>query len=486
MSRFSTAARRVRRMSLIALAAAVLAPAVHAANDALPPAVRLALDQARIAPDAVSVWVQPVDADRPTLAVQAARPMNPASVMKLVTAFVALDRLGPAYTWTTRIATTGAIRDHLLDGNLYIVGSGDPVLDQDRIARLLRRVRGFGIDRVGGDIVLDASALSLPTHDPNAFDGRGVRPYNSGPYGLLMHYNTLQLQLYPGRRGEDVVGVAPEPSLSGITVDNQLRTASGPCTVWHRNLEARFEPGRRLVLSGSLPAECGPRTWAAAPLLPADYSNTLTASLWSEVGGRLNGQVVDGRAPMEAQTRFEHESPPLAEIVRDMNKWSSNVIARQLLATLGATGSRAATGAADMVAAGAALAREQLQRDGINVDGLVIENGSGLSRIERIRADSLGQMLIAAWKRPWMPEYIAALPMAGVDGTARRRLRDSPASGRAHVKTGTLDGVRAIAGYVLDRDGRRHAVVMMVNDPAAAASAAAQDALLEWVWAGAR
>ncbi len=471
---------------LLALFAVALAPAAAAAAaDTLPFAVRLALDQAKIPPEAVSVWVQPLDADRPSLAIQASRPMNPASVMKLVTAFVALDRLGPAYTWTTRIATTGAIRDHLLEGNLYLIGSGDPVLDQDRVSRLLRRVRSFGIDRIDGDIVLDASALSLPPHDPNAFDGRGVRPYNSGPYGLLMHYNTLQLQLYPGRRGNETVGVAPEPSLSGITVDNQLRTASGPCTVWHRNLQARFEPGRRLVLSGSLPADCGPRTWAAAPLLPADYSNTLTASLWAEAGGRLNGQVIDGRAPMDAQTRFEHESPPLAEIVRDMNKWSSNVIARQLLATLGASGSTSATETPDMVASGALLAREQLRAAGVEVQGLVIENGSGLSRIERIRADSLGQMLIAAWKQPWMPEYIAALPMAGVDGTARRRLRNSPASGRAHVKTGTLDGVRAIAGYVLDRNGRRHAVVMMVNDPAAAASAAAQDALLEWVWAGA-
>lgn len=463
-----------------------LALSAQASADRLPPPVQLALDRARVPAEAVAVWVQPVDANTPELAINAARPMNPASVMKLVTAFAALDRLGPAYTWTTRVATSGTIHDRVLDGNLYLVGSGDPVLDQDRVTRLLRRVRGFGIDRVGGDIVLDASAFSLPPHDPNAFDGRGLRPYNSGPYGLLMHYNTLQLQLFPGHDSQAGVGVAPEPGLSGVTVDNQLRTAAGPCGVWHRNLEARLDAGRRLVLSGSLPADCGPRTWAAAPLLPADYSATLTASLWAEAGGRLNGRVMDGQAPLQAQTRFVHESPPLADIVRDMNKWSSNVIARQLLATLGATAASVRSAGEDVVAAGARAAAAQLQGAGVDTRGLVIENGSGLSRIERIRADSLGQLLIAAWQRPWMPEYIAALPMAGVDGTARRRLRDSPANGQAHVKTGTLDGVRAIAGYVLDRNGRRHAVVMMVNHPEAAASAAAQDALLEWVWAGAR
>lgn len=471
-------------------AASMVSAAVHAQTTSvaasLPPPVQLALDRARIPAAAVSVWVQAVDGAQPAYALNSTRAMNPASVMKLVTAFAALDRLGPAHTWSTRVATTGAVREHVLDGNLYLIGSGDPVLNQDRITHLLRRVRGFGIDRVGGDIVLDASALRLPAHDPNAFDGRGVRPYNSGPYGLLMHYNTLQLQLFPGRSGADAVVVAPEQTLAGIEVDNQLRTSDAPCTLWHRDLEARVDSGHRLVLSGSLPAQCGPRTWAAAPLSPAEYSLALTASLWSAVGGRIEGRVRDGSAPMEALTRFEDESPPLAEIVRDMNKWSSNVIARQLLATLGATGSTLAADAPDMVAGGAQLAREQLRANGVEVSGLVIENGSGLSRNERIRADSLGQLLLAAWKKPWMPEYIAALPMAGVDGTARRRLRDSPANGQAHVKTGTLDGVRAIAGYVLDRNGRRHAVVMMVNHPEAAASAAAQDALLEWVWAGAR
>ena len=110
--------------------------------------------------------------------------------------------------------------------------------------------------------------------------------------------------------------------------------------------------------------------------------------------------------------------------------------------------------------------------------------GSGLSRNERIRADSLGALLLAVWQRPWMPEFIAALPVAGLDGTARRRLGDSPARGQAHIKTGTLNGVRAMAGYLLDRKGQRHVVVMMVNHPDAAASAAAQDALLEWLWSG--
>ncbi len=468
------------------LAAVLLGGALSlGAAASLPPAVQLALDNARIPADAVSVWVQPVDAAEPLLALNASQPMNPASVMKLVTAFAALERLGPAYAWSTRIAATGAVRNGELQGDLHLVGGADPVLGYDRLWKLLRRLRALGIDRVAGDIVLDASALRLPPHDPDAFDGRGLRPYNSGPHGLLLHYNTLQLALFPGSDDKQAVTVAAEPPLAGVVIDNRLTTSNAPCSVWYRDLDARIEPGRRLVLTGSLPAACGPRNWSAAPLPPPEYGTALVSALWAEVGGQIGGQVREGTTPAGATTLFTDDSPPLADVVRDMNKWSSNVIARQLLATLGANSLASTYDAPDMVSGGARAAAAALAEAGIDTSGLVIENGAGLSRIERIRADSLAQLLIAAWKRPWMPEYIAALPVAGLDGTARRRLAGSAANGQAHIKTGTINGVRAMAGYVLDRNGRRHVLVMLVNHAEAGASQAAQDALIEWAWNGA-
>ena len=470
--------------SCVTLFTGLLLAALAQANDAgLPPGVRLALDGARIPADAVSIWTRAVDRPTPTLAINAATPMNPASVMKLVTAFAALERLGPAHTWSTRVASDGAPRGGVLEGNLYLVGGADPVLGYDRLWKMLRRLRALGVERVTGDIVLDGSTLRLPPHDPDAFDGRGLRPYNSGPHGLLLHYNTLLLGLHPGKTANEPVTLAAEPPLAGLVIDNRILTADAPCGTWYRDLQATLELGRRLVLSGSLPAACGPRTWSAAPLPPAEFGSALVAALWSEVGGRLGGTVREGRLAASAEELFGDDSDPLADVVRDMNKWSSNVIARQLLATLGRVSLRE-DATEDMVAAGARAAAATLAAAGIDTDGLVIENGSGLSRNERIRADSLGGLLLAAWQRPWMPEFIAALPVAGLDGTARRRLGDSPARGQAHIKTGTLNGVRAMAGYVLDRKGQRHVVVMMVNHPEAAASAAAQDALLEWLWSG--
>lgn len=446
---------------------------------ALPATVGAALARAGIPESSVGVWVQSVDEPRASLAVNADQAMNPASVMKLVTAFAALERLGPTHTWDTQIASRGEIRDGVLDGDLQIIGSGDPVLSLERLWKLLRQVLALGIREVRGDIVLDATVLRLPPHDPASFDGRGLRPYNSGPHGLLLHFNTLNLTLLPGAAGGPVA-VIPGPPLAGLVIDNQLTASAGACGVWYDKLDAQLQPGERtqtLVLLGSLPISCGRRDWSAAPLPPDAFAAALIEGLWTELGGKLGGQVRHARA-LEGAPLLTDTSMPLADIVREMNKWSSNVIARQLIANLGAD-DKASSNA---VASGAAVARTQLESAGIDTTGLVIENGSGLSRIERIRVDSLGKLLAIAWQRPFMPEFIAAMPVAGLDGTARRRLADSPARGQAHIKTGTINGVRAFAGYVLDRNNRRHVVVMIVNHPEAAASRTAQDALLEWVW----
>ncbi|MDR2032016.1 MAG: D-alanyl-D-alanine carboxypeptidase/D-alanyl-D-alanine-endopeptidase [Azoarcus sp.] len=466
---------------LAALAfASVLTPAAHAASPSkLPAGVRVALERARVPESAVAIWVQPVDANRPTLSLNAERPMNPASVMKIVTAFAALEQLGPSRTWTTRLASAVPIRNGALPGNLYLIGSGDPALSHERLWKIFRRLRALGLATIEGDIVLDHSALVLPPHDPNAFDGKGLRPYNSGADGLLINFNTQQLALFPGGKPQDPVQVVEEPPLAGIVIDNRITTSGKVCDPWYRDLEARLE-NNRLTLTGSLPASCGSRFWSTAPLAPPDFAAASIQALWQELGGKLNGTIRHDVAPENVQTLIADESVPLTEIVRTMNKWSNNVIARQLLANLG----RAEPPPPDMVAAGIQAARLRLSEARIDVAGLVIDNGAGLSRSARIRADSLGTLLIRAWQRPWMPEFVASLPVAGLDGTAYRRLADSPARGHAHLKTGSVNNVKAIAGYVLDQYGRRHAVVMMINHPLAGNAHKAQDALIEWVWNG--
>lgn len=469
------AARRPRHGLFIAL----LAACAHT-HAALPPEVAAELAKARLPEDSVSIWVQPVEGGQPSLALNADVPMNPASVMKLVTTFAALDMLGPAYTWRTRFAADRSPRNGVLEGNLYVIGGGDPVLGYDRLWRALRQLRDLGLSEIRGDIVLDRSAWRLPPFDPGAFDGKPMRPYNAGADALLLNFNALRLTLVPAEEG-GAPRLTSDPPIAGLVVDNALRTERGPCGDWDDRLDAELTPDgatNRLVVRGAWRDSCGRRDWHVVPLNATAYDAGLIEALWRELGGKLAGRATDGVAPSGTVTLLEEASPPLGDVVRDMNKWSNNVQARHLLATIGA----AAGGTPDAVSAGTQTVRLRLATMGVGVDGLEIENGSGLSRIERISAHSLGQLLEAAWRQPWMPEFISSMAMAGVDGTARRRLRDSPARGFAHIKTGTLNGARAMAGYVLDSNGRRHVVAMLVNHPNAWASRNAQDALLEWVW----
>jgi len=195
----------------------------------------------------------------------------------------------------------------------------------------------------------------------------------------------------------------------------------------------------------------------------------------------MRGSFRSGRTPKEAVLLYRADSEPLASLVRDMNKYSNNVMARHLFLALSAE--RHAPGRAED---SAGIVRAWLHERGIVAPELVLENGSGLSRNERVGAATLAALLRSAWKSPVMPELVSSLPIISVDGTLRRH--GSAASGRAHLKGGTLDGVQSLAGYVLDRKGQRWIVVMMLNHAHANAAQPALDALVEWVYreAGAR
>lgn len=464
---------------LTAALATLLLLVTAARADTLPAPLAASLVRANIPEEAVAVLVQKVDEGTPLLSHRADAPMNPASVMKLITAQVALARLGPAFTWKTRVLAHGEIRDGVLHGPLYITGGGDPRLSRERLWLLLRELRAQGIRRIAGDVVTDRSLFRLAPHDPAAFDQRPLRPYNAGADALSVDYGAIRLRVQPTADGARVLS---DPPPAGLVIENRIRrNGNGACGDPTAQLTAvTTETGgqTRLGLGGTLPAGCTEAfDWNLAPLPPDRLFEGLFRSLWRELGGEIGGQFTDGRTPPEARLLAETSSPPLPEVLRDMNKWSNNVIARHLLATLGA----AAEPEQDSAAAGRRVVEGSLAASGIDTGGFVIENGAGLSRSARISARSLGQLLQSAWRSPTMPELLASLPIAGIDGTARRRLTGSPAAGLAHVKTGTLDGVRSLAGYVRTHSGPRYAVVLMINHPNAGSARDAQDALLEWV-----
>jgi len=181
--------------------------------------------------------------------------------------------------------------------------------------------------------------------------------------------------------------------------------------------------------------------------------------------------------PAQARMLTTGKSQSLSETVRDINKYSNNVMARQLFLTLGInSGTIPAT-----TASATNSIKQWLSIKGLVVPELALENGSGLSRIERISAGNLGAILLSAYASPVMPELMASLPVAAVDGTLRKRLKSAEVAGQAHVKTGSLSGVRSIAGYVLDAQGNRVVVVFLVNHTNAFNAQPAMDTLLSWV-----
>jgi D-alanyl-D-alanine carboxypeptidase/D-alanyl-D-alanine-endopeptidase (penicillin-binding protein 4) len=457
----------------------------------LPPEVEAALESARIPSSALVLWVQELGRPvGPRVAWQVDQPVNPASLMKLLPTFAALDLLGPSFAWRTPVWLGGPVRDGVLDGPLVLRGSGDPRLVIERLWLALRRVQQLGVREIRGDIVLDRSAFTGVEGSPAAFDGEPHRPYNVQPDALLLNQRSVVLTFLPDPSSR-VARVAMEPALAGVTVPPTVPLAAGPCGDWRGQLRADFGDPARVTLAGAYPAACGERTWPVAPADPAGFNARLLEGLWRDLGGTLRGRVRDGTAPgPQVPPAFEITSPPLAEVVRDINKFSNNVMAQQLFLTLalqprptppppgGDTGGVPAvpSGGASPAAAREVLAQWAQSRLGEAATGLVIDNGSGLSREQRLSARLLGRLLQLAWVSPVMPEFIASLPVSGADGTVRR-MRGT--DGRAHLKTGSLRDVAGIAGYVHAPSGRRFAVVAIVNHPAAGAARPAFEALVQ-------
>ena len=444
---------------------------------ALPATVEAALARNGVPREALVAWVQEVESDRPRVAFQADKPVNPASLMKLVTTFAALDLLGPAFTWATPVWLTGPVTNGVLSGDVVIKGTGDPKLVLERVWLLMRRLQQAGVREIRGDIVLDRSAFVPGEMNPADFDGEPLRPYNAGADALLLNYRAVVLTIVPDiARGTATIAV--DPPLAGVRADSVVPLVAGACEDWRGALKGDFTDPNRLRFTGAFQAQCGEKVWPIAYADPKSYNERALVGMWQEEGGKLTGTVREGLAPATLPS-FELRSPALAEVVRDINKLSNNVMAQQLFLTLGAT----QRGAGTPESARAVLRTWLRSRVGSAADGAVIVNGSGLSRESRLSAALLGRLLQAAWASPVMPELMSSLPVAGVDGTLRR---SRGATGRAHLKTGSLRDVVGVAGYVLADSGRRYVVVGIVNHANANAARPALDALTEWAAADAQ
>ena len=442
---------------------AAAAFAAHAAErpSELPPEVSRVLTGHGIAPADVSIVVQALDDAQPVLSHLADEPRSPASVMKLVTTWSALESLGPAYTWPTEIYYRGSFDGRTLDGDLGIKGYGDPYLVVEEVWKLLHALKRTGLTEITGDLVLDDSHFAVDEPDPGAFDGQPYRTYNVVPNALLMNFKAVTFQFRPdpvhGR-----VNVTTEPALANLKIDNNLALGDGPCGGFQAGIAfnlADTESLERVVLDGQFSRRCNVYGLGRTVLEHDTFAYGLFSSLWKEVGGSFGGKLRNEQLPADATPALVWRSKPLGEIVRAINKNSNNVMTRQLLYTIGAE----AAGPPGTREKGIAAVRALLESRGLDTSTLMLQNGAGLSRDERASAQFLVDLLRVAYRSPWAAEFIASLSLGGLDGTTRNRFDSTPASGVMHLKTGRLDHVSAVAGYVHAADGRTYVVAVVMN-----------------------
>ena len=461
---------------------AVSNAAAQPAPSTLPPPIAAALRQAGVPPDALSLVAGPLEARAtPPLRWRASVPVNPASVMKLVTTYAALDLLGPEYTWSTAFYTDGTLQGGLLRGNLYIQGGGDPKWVVERVAADLQALKKAGIQVVHGDVVLDGSIFQLPLADPAAFDGEQLRPYNAAPDAVLVNFKSVVMNFSVDATAR-VARVQYQPPLAGVSTQATVPLSDGPCGDWRSTLGARLAQSDSIRFTGVYPARCGERTWPFAYVEPQTFAHRALEGIWREQGGLLTGRVRSGGLPTNVRLLHVGTSLPLSDVVSDVNKFSNNVMAQQVFLTLG-RGQGSSGAPATFERARDIVQRWWGGRFGAQLAPPVLENGSGLSRSERITGDALFRLLQDAAGHPHADVLMRSLAVVGVDGTAARmgeRGILKHAIGQARVKTGSLRDVTAIAGYVNDRSGRLWAVVAIVNHSQAPQARPVMDAAIEW------
>jgi D-alanyl-D-alanine carboxypeptidase/D-alanyl-D-alanine-endopeptidase (penicillin-binding protein 4) len=478
------AASATRRLSMKRALILLMMLGCASAQAAMPRAIARGFLDVGVPLSSVSVVVQRAGVGAPLFSWQPQRPMSPASVMKLVTTLAALEILGRDYRFRTEAFLRGPLHDGKLDGDLVIKGHGDPKITIEQWQSFIAMLRNNGLADIRGDLILDRSDFALPAHDPAAFDGEPQKPYNVGPDALLVNFKSVKFAFTP-HAAETGVDVTMEPALPGIALGGTLTLdANAPCDNWRSDVGAVFLDQRTTAaahFNGHYPLDCGARDWYVALLDHPHYVQGIFTTYFNAAGGHFGGAVRDGRAPAHATPFATLESPPLYDIVRDVNKMSNNVMASQLFLALAAA-SRPLPATPQK---SAAVIKRWLVHEKIAMPELVIRNGSGLSREDRVSARSLARLLASADAGPLRDEFASSLAVAAIDGTVQRRFRNGDVAGQALLKTGSLEGVRALAGYVIDAQGTRWIVVAIVNHPRAASAQPALDALVQWTYSNA-
>lgn len=382
--------------------------------------------------------------------------MNPASNMKLITGAALLDVLGPNHRFHTHLRAL-QVEGDTIPGDLYIQGQGESSLVYDDILGWAGRLRQQGIRHIQGDLVIDdlffAGGYIPPGYDQKNTDAS----YRPAIGAFSINFNAVTLHITPATNGEPVK-VLLDPPNAHIEIINNAQTVTGRTSRVH--VAARGDAERTTItISGRLGEAANPVAVRKRIDHPPLFAGSAFRNALEVVGITVDGKVRTGQTPDNARTLFTHSSPPLSNLVATMNKSSNNFMAEQLLLLLGATTTTPSTWEASLEQASAFL-----QRAGFGPGSYNLLNGSGLYDGNKVSPRQFVQLLRFMRDHRYAPEFLASLSIAGVDGTLLRRLTDTPLAGNMRAKTGTLDHVTALSGYLQTRSGRLIAYSILFND----------------------
>ena len=450
-------------------------------NSAIPDRIQRIIDGHNLPDSSFSFFVQEVGAEQALFTFNADKAMNPASAIKTVTTLAALESLGPAFTWQTELYALGPIQNGVLRGDLLMKGGGDPFMIEDQLRGMLKSLQRAGVEHITGNLILDGSYFDASVENTRLIDNQSGRAYNTNPNAIIANFQAMTFFFYPHTNGRDVI-IHTDPRLPNVKITNRLRLANRSCGGYQRGISFNLNPDdpSEVIFEGQFPSRCSRYQMVREVLTAPDYTFGLFKELWEELGGQLDGDIRSGAVPDDLDAIVVWNSVPMSDIIKSINKFSNNLMTRHLLLTMGAE----ILGPPATVDKGIEAVKNYLELKSLDSALLTMTNGAGLSRDTRVTVALLNEVLQSAWASPYMPEYVASLPLNGMDGTMRNRVRGSQMSGRMHVKTGSLDEVTAVNGFIYSQSNRVFAVSGMVNHELADRGPGNEllDSLLTWVY----
>jgi len=403
---------------------------------------------------------------------------NSASLVKIITTFMALEKLGPNFKWQSDFYHSGEIVEGILEGDLIFKGRGDASFSVNDLEKMIVRLRQLGIYKINGDLVIDSTYFGSMPQEKN-FDNDPLRAYNVLPDAVSIQANTINFNF---EVIDNEIKIFKDPDLEIVEVVNQISLTQDKCRNWKSKITydvSQEKNMQKIIFGGSISRDCEIKEIDLYAIDDDIYFLENFKKLWLLSGGLFDGNLkLANEDTSSTASLVTHFSAPLSELIRDINKYSLNLMSRNLMLTMLAEEIMMPATEEDVNQ----FIHDWFTMKGFNVDGLFIDNGAGLSRKIKVSAYQLSELLHAIYVHPLMPEIIASLPISAIDGTLEKRMLYSPVNARGHFKTGSLKDVNAMAGFFLNKQNEMIMFIFLMNDQKAGLSISLQEKLIEKIF----